>query len=141
MNGLTSGKSYGVHLAFVPHHTQYTHATTTYNFQTPLNSGKYSFSVSVNGFNIWNKDYTKADMDDIAKKINHPDLVQDWIGLNVVGNTAKFVYNVTVPRDNRTDTDTATYQIFINLFEFAQVYDPVTSCCVGSCPAQAGLDV
>lgn len=60
MNGLTSGKSYGVHLALVPHHTQYNAIAGTYDFQTPLNSGKYSFSVSVNGFNIYNKDLTKT---------------------------------------------------------------------------------
>ncbi len=29
----------------------------------------------------------------------------------------------------------------MNMFEFYQVYDPVSQCCVPKCPTQTGLDV
>lgn len=31
--------------------------------------------------------------------------------------------------------------MYVDLFEFQKVYDPVTQCCVSSCPTMTGLDV
>lgn len=50
MTGITSGKSYGVHLVFLPH----TNAVGL-TFPEDSNGGKYSFNVHVNGFSLYQK--------------------------------------------------------------------------------------
>lgn len=50
MTGITSGKSYGVHLVFLP----YTDAADLI-FPEDANGGKYSFNIQVNGFSLYQK--------------------------------------------------------------------------------------
>jgi hypothetical protein len=111
-------------------------------FPEDSNGGKYTFSVNANGFSLYQKTLNGSQLTTLAGKLStDPELEEKYFGINIVGNTAKFTYNITVPRDYTADTNKQTYRLIIDLFEFQQVYDPSTQCCVSKCPAQAGLDV
>ena len=56
------------------------------------------------------------------------------------GTTAKFEYSLIIPRPP-TDNTLYSFNIEVDLFEFTEVYDPVTQCCVSKCPNSSGLDV
>ena len=61
MTGITSGKSYGVHLVFLPHTT-----ATSLNFPEDATGGKYSFNVNVNGFSLYQKVVNGTQLTSIA---------------------------------------------------------------------------
>ena len=134
MNGLTAGKSYGIYFLLSPQ-------TSAANWPT-LTDGNYQYTVAVNGFKIVQKTFDKTGLDGfITAGTAKTSVFQDWYGINVAGNTATFTFNVTVPRDNSTTATTQNHQLIVDFFEFQSVYDPVTQCCSGSCPAQTGVDV
>ena len=54
MTGITSGKSYGVHLIFLP----WTTSPDYFPEVTELNGGKYSFDLNVNGFSLYKRSVT-----------------------------------------------------------------------------------
>lgn len=54
MTGITSGKSYGVHLIFLP----WTTTAGTFPEYSELNGGKYSFNLNVNGFSLYQRSVT-----------------------------------------------------------------------------------
>ncbi len=62
MNGLTSGKSYGIHLLLVP----FSDANEIKTFVDGENGGKYDFSVNVNGFSLFKKSYTASEIQAIS---------------------------------------------------------------------------
>ena len=136
MNGLTPGKSYGIHYVFVPQIA----VDNVNTFPEPADKGKYQFSVSVNGFRIVQDAYKFDELNVLYADIEDK-YVERFYGLNIAGNTGTFVFNVTVPRPISSNTIEHRYQLLVELFEFQQIYDPSTQCCVSQCPAQNGLDV
>ena len=104
MTGLTAGKSYGIFFALAPQ-------TTSDNADSawpPQDVGKnYEYTVKVNGFTVVQKSYDTADMNLFAAGLATATptldaIFQNTYGINVVGTTATFTFNVTIPRDNRT---------------------------------------
>lgn len=114
MTGITSGKSYGVHLVFLPYTT-----ATGLEFPEDANGGKYSFNVHVNGFSLYQKVVNGSQLNSLAGYASDSvNLQEKFYGINIVGNTAKFTYNITVPRDFNADGNTQRYRLIVDLFEF-----------------------
>jgi hypothetical protein len=58
MNGLVAGKSYGIHAVFIPQTEAASFPLTITGLTNPI----YTFSVSVNGFNLFTKTKTNTDL-------------------------------------------------------------------------------
>lgn len=41
---------------------------------------------------------------------------EKFYGINIIGDTAKFTYNISVPRDSSADGITQTYRLIVDFF-------------------------
>jgi hypothetical protein len=112
INNITSGKPYGVRVQNIP----------TGTFAADPNA--YYFNVAVNGFNLYTNSYNSTQLTGIGATGSTID--EQFYGVNLNGTTANFTYDLWIPRNNATTPVNYNFEIQVDLYEFQEVYDPIT---------------